>query len=61
MKGRSQIQGTKNWILPKEINAKPVLFRKTTGNLEKPLFFHYGTEWTKRGYGLRPLNIKPGD
>jgi hypothetical protein len=23
------------------------------GNLEKPFMFLYGTEWRKRGYGLR--------
>jgi hypothetical protein len=56
MNRRSQIQGSKNWILPKEINAKPVLLRHSLReNLEKPLLSLYGTEWTKRGYGLRPL------
>jgi hypothetical protein len=42
----SQIQGGKNWILPKERYAKPILLRLLlTGNLVKPLMSLYGTEW----------------
>jgi hypothetical protein len=49
MKGRSQMQGGKNWFLPKEINAKR-FFRDS--HLAKPLMSLYGTEWRERGYGL---------
>jgi hypothetical protein len=54
MNGRSQMQGGKNWILPKEINATgSVLLRLSlAGNLEKPLTSLYGTEWRDRSYGL---------
>jgi hypothetical protein len=43
---RSQMQGGKNWILPKEINANR-FFETLIGG--KSL---YGTEWRERGYGL---------
>jgi hypothetical protein len=53
MNERSQMQGGKNWILPKEINAKPVLLRlPLAGNLEKQLISLWGTEWRKRSYGV---------
>ncbi len=46
------MQGGKNWILPKDINAKPVLLGLAlAGNLVKPLMSLYGTEWRVRGYG----------
>jgi hypothetical protein len=47
MNGRSQMQGGKNWILPKEIGKwKPVHLRLSlAGYLEKPLMFPYGL-WT---------------
>ncbi len=53
MNGSSQIQGGKNWNLPKDINAnRPVLLRLSlAGNLEKPPMFLYVTEWRERGYG----------
>jgi hypothetical protein len=36
MNGRSQMQGVKNWILPKEIKCKPVLLKLSlAGNLKK--------------------------
>jgi hypothetical protein len=54
MNGRFQMQGGKNWILPKKINAKPVLLGLSlAGNLVKPLMSLYGTKWRERGYGLR--------
>jgi hypothetical protein len=49
MNGRSQIQGGKNWILPKEINV--LLRLSLAGNLEKPLMSLYETGWRERGYG----------
>jgi hypothetical protein len=53
MKGRFQMQGSKNWILPKYINANRFLLRLSlAGNLEKPLVYLYGTEWRERGYEL---------
>jgi hypothetical protein len=54
MNGRSQIQGSKNCIWPKEIKCKPVLQRLSlAGNLEKhSLMSLYGTEWRELGYGL---------
>ncbi len=55
MNGRFQMQGGKNWILPKyEIDQiKPVLLGLSlAGNLVKPLTSLYGTEWRERGYGL---------
>jgi hypothetical protein len=40
------MQGGKNWILPKEINANRLLLRLSlAGNLAKPLMSLYGTEW----------------
>ncbi len=53
------MQGGKNWIVPKEINATGSSetligwkFGKTTMSL-------YGTEWRERGYGLRaPRSIE---
>jgi hypothetical protein len=53
MSGRSQMQGGKNWILPRD-QGKPVLPRLSlAGNLDKPLMSLYGTEWRERGHGLR--------
>jgi hypothetical protein len=56
MSGRSQMQGTRNSILPEETNARQmqtVLLRLSLGgNLEKPLMSLYWTEWRERGYGL---------
>jgi hypothetical protein len=58
MNGRSQIQGGKNWILPKETKCKPVPLRLSLAeNLEIPLMSLYGTEWRERGYGLRVHSI----
>ncbi len=54
MNGRFQMQGGKNWILPKYVGqCKPVLLGLSlAGNLVKPLLSLYGTEWRERGYGL---------
>jgi hypothetical protein len=46
----SEMQGGKNWILPKEINATGSSRASLAGNLEKPLMSLYGTEWRERGY-----------
>jgi hypothetical protein len=60
MNGKFQMQGGKNWILPKEMNA-PVLPRLLlTGNLEKPLRSLFGTECRELGYGLRRRVVKTG-
>jgi hypothetical protein len=51
MNGRFQMQGGKNCIFPKE--CKPLLLGLSlAGNLVKPLFSLYWTEWRERGYGL---------
>jgi hypothetical protein len=56
MNGRFQMQGGKNWILPKEINANRfILGLSLVGNLIKPLISLHGTEWRERGYGLSLL------
>jgi hypothetical protein len=53
MNGRSKMQGGKNWILPKEINANRIVLRLSlAGNLENPVLSLYGTEWRERGSGL---------
>jgi hypothetical protein len=54
MNGRFQMQGGKNWILPKYII---LLGLSLAGNLVKPLLSLYGTEWRERGYGLCSLYI----
>jgi hypothetical protein len=52
MNGRFQMQGGKNWFLPRD-ERKPVLLGLSlAGNLVKPLLSLYGTEWRERGYGL---------
>jgi hypothetical protein len=53
MNGRSQLQGDKNWILPKEINANRFFWDLLVGNLVKPLLSFYGTECRELGNGLR--------
>jgi hypothetical protein len=56
MNGRSQIQEGKNWIFAEKDKCKPVLLRLSlAGNLEKPLTFLYGNEWSERGCGLWKL------
>jgi hypothetical protein len=52
MNGRSQMQGGKNWILLKELNANRFFWDSHSGNLEKPLMYLYGTELRECGYGL---------
>ncbi len=54
MNGIFQMQGGKNWILPKYVDqCKPVLLGLSlAGNLVKQLLSLYGTEWSERGYGL---------
>jgi hypothetical protein len=37
MNSCSQMQGDKNWVLPKEINVTDSLGLSLAGNLEKPL------------------------
>jgi hypothetical protein len=54
------MQGGKNWILPKEIKAQPVLLRLSLAeNLEKPFMSLYGTEWREHGYDLRSRLCAP--
>jgi hypothetical protein len=58
MNGRFQMQGGKNWFLPKEMNANRFFWdsHALAGNLVKPLLSLYGTEWRERGYGLCTLH-----
>ncbi len=56
MNGRSQMQGGKNWILPKETHANRFFWLLLARNLEKSLMSLYGTEWREHGYGLRKLS-----
>ena len=49
MHGIFQMQGGKNWILPKEMGLS------LAGNPVKPLLSLYGTEWRERCYGLSSL------
>ncbi len=48
--GRSQMQGGKNWILPKEINPNRFFWESHWLEIamENPLMSLYGTEWTER-------------
>ncbi len=56
MNERFQMQGGKNWIFPKEINANLVLLGLSlAGNLIKPLLSLYETEWRERGYWLSEI------
>jgi hypothetical protein len=50
MNGRSQMQGGKNWILPKEINANGFFCDSHCLEIWKN---HYGIEWRERGYTLK--------
>jgi hypothetical protein len=60
MNGKSQMQGGKNWILPKKDKCKLVLLRLLlAGNLEKPVMYLYWTKWRELGYGLRRV-VKTG-
>ncbi len=53
MNVRSQMQGGKNWIMRPRYHCKPALLRLSlAGNLKKPLFSLYETEWRERGYRL---------
>jgi hypothetical protein len=53
MNGRSQIQGGKNWILPKEMNANRIFLDSHWLEIWKKLLMClYGTEWRERGYRL---------
>ncbi len=47
------MQGDKNWILPKEINANRSSETLIGWKSEKPLLSLYGAEWRERGYRLR--------
>ncbi len=53
MNARFQMQGGKNWILPKEMNANRFFWDSHWPEMVKLLMFLYGTEWRERGYGLR--------
>jgi hypothetical protein len=53
------MQGGKNWILPKVMNANP--FFSDSHWLEKPLMSLYGTEWRERGYGLTEILVNKCD
>ncbi len=47
------MQGGKNWILPKQINANRFFWDSHwLESLVKPLLSLYRTEWRERGYGL---------
>jgi hypothetical protein len=48
MNGRLQMQGGKNWILPKWINANRFFLDAHWLEIWSN---HYGTEWRDRGYG----------
>ncbi len=50
--GRSQMQGSKNWIYRKWYMQTILLRLYLAGNLETPLMSLYGTEWRERGYEL---------
>jgi hypothetical protein len=46
MNGRSQMQGGKNWILPKELNANRFFWDSQWLKIwVKPYMSLYGTEW----------------
>ncbi len=55
MNGRSQMQGGKNWIFPKEIDANRIFCDSHWLESGKTTYGLYGTEWRERGYGLRGL------
>ncbi len=52
----SQMQGDKNWVLPKEINAPGSSWTLIGWKSGKTTVFLYGTEWRERGFGLRSPN-----
>jgi hypothetical protein len=53
MNWRSQMQGGKNWILPKEIKVQTGSSETLIGwKSGKPVMSLNGTEWRDRGYGL---------
>jgi hypothetical protein len=64
MNGRFKMQGGKNWIFPKEMNANQFFWDShLAGNLVKPLISLSGTDWRERGYGLwtlRPYFVEQG-
>jgi hypothetical protein len=49
MNGKFQMQGDKNWILPKDINANRVFW---DSHWLEIWINHLCTEWWERGYGL---------
>ncbi len=55
---RSQMQGGKNWILPKDINANRFFCDSHCQEIWKNHFSLYGTEWRQRGYGLGRSSAK---
>jgi hypothetical protein len=52
MNGRFQMQGGKNWIFPKAMNANQFFWDSHWLEIcmVKPLLTLYGTEWKERGY-----------
>jgi hypothetical protein len=50
MNGRFQMQGGKNWILPKEINANRFFWDSHWLEIWSN---HFCPEWRERGYELR--------
>jgi hypothetical protein len=54
MNGKFQMQGCKNWIFPKEMNANRffLLGLSLAGNLVKPLLSLYGSVAMALGYWL---------
>ncbi len=50
MNGRYQIQGGKNWILPKDVNASQFFWDSHWPG--QPTYALYGIEWRERDYGL---------
>jgi hypothetical protein len=55
MNGRFQMQGGKNWIFPKEMNANRFFWDSHWLEIWSNHFcpsMGYRTEWRERGYGL---------
>jgi hypothetical protein len=54
MNGRFQMQGGKNWFLPKEMNANRFFWDSHWLEIwsNHALMSLYVTEWRERGYGL---------
>ncbi len=58
MNGRSLLQGGKNWILPKEINANRFFWDSHWLEIWSNHFCpSYGTDWRELGNGLRDWRV----